>query len=121
MERVWYIIVYNFTIFGYKTKDLILYFTTFSPNQNSIFLLIISLFIGLYISRMIKQGRAISVPNFGLFTFSAPEVTLKVRIYKDPKNLYFLNNIYQQIFQGTIDNKIKIKRESLIQISATNN
>lgn len=31
---------------------------------------------GLYISRQLRMGRAVTIPSFGVFTFSAPEVTL---------------------------------------------
>lgn len=34
--------------------------------------------LGLYISRNLRMGRAIHIPKLGLFTFTPPEVRLKV-------------------------------------------
>lgn len=31
---------------------------------------------GLYVSRQLRMGRAVTIPLFGLFTFTAPDVTL---------------------------------------------
>lgn len=33
---------------------------------------------GLYISRNLRMGRGVNVPKFGIFTFTPPEVRLKV-------------------------------------------
>ena len=34
--------------------------------------------LGLYISRNLRMGRGVSVPKLGIFTFTSPEVRLKV-------------------------------------------
>ena len=34
--------------------------------------------LGLYISRQVRMGRAVSVPKFGVITFAAPEIKLEV-------------------------------------------
>jgi hypothetical protein len=34
--------------------------------------------LGLYISRNLRMGRGVNIPKFGIFTFTAPEVRLKV-------------------------------------------
>lgn len=34
--------------------------------------------MGLYISRNLRMGRGVNVPKFGVFTFTPPEVRLKV-------------------------------------------
>ena len=36
--------------------------------------------IGLYISRNLRMGRGVSIPKLGLFTFTPPEVRLKVKL-----------------------------------------
>ena len=36
--------------------------------------------LGLYISRNLRMGRAVHIPKLGLFTFTPPEVRLKVNI-----------------------------------------
>lgn len=35
--------------------------------------------LGLYISRNLRMGRGVNVPKLGIFTFTPPEVRLKVR------------------------------------------
>lgn len=37
--------------------------------------------LGLYISRNLRMGRGVSVPKLGVFTFTPPEVRLKVNAY----------------------------------------
>jgi hypothetical protein len=34
--------------------------------------------LGLYISRNLRMGRGVNIPKFGIFTFTPPEVRLKV-------------------------------------------
>ena len=34
--------------------------------------------LGLYISRNLRMGRGVSIPKLGVFTFTPPEVRLKV-------------------------------------------
>lgn len=41
------------------------------------FLLLSLIFTGYYIRRQMSMGRAITIPHFGIFTFSAPDVVLK--------------------------------------------
>ncbi len=36
--------------------------------------------LGLYISRNLRMGRGVNVPKLGIFTFTPPEVRLKVDI-----------------------------------------
>jgi hypothetical protein len=34
---------------------------------------------GLYVSKNMRTGRGVNVPKFGIFTFTPPEVRLKVQ------------------------------------------
>ena len=34
--------------------------------------------LGVYLSRQLRMGRGVTIPKFGIFTFSAPEIKLNV-------------------------------------------
>lgn len=52
--------------------------------------------LGLYISRNLRMGRGVNVPKLGIFTFTPPEVRLKV---------HFVPNRELQIKQNAINSR----------------
>ena len=67
--------------------------------------------LGLYISRNLRMGRGINIPKFGIFTFTPPEVRLKVQ-YNVNVGSYKLKLTRQETKTSSIPNSKRFRQRT---------
>lgn len=78
--------------------------------------------LGLYISRNLRMGRGVNIPKLGIFTFTPPEVRLKVYLSQPRESQISKSETSNQGHQSSSSRKISWKvSHSEQQSSITNN
>jgi hypothetical protein len=78
--------------------------------------------LGLYISRNLKMGRGVNVPKLGIFTFTPPEVRLKV-LLSPPRELQMRSSAISSLEHLSFSSRKSSLKVSILELPSfiTNN